>query len=329
MMQLLPPALRVATRDTLMAARQTMVGVTPDYLSTIVQRCEFDEAVMGSAIPMDAGGVDAAADDAGSLCQRGVGPGLGNVGGRMAPVAPTARKLPSGGTLRWEKYDKRTNNGSPPGTCGGCGADDRFRNHCPDSPNKGKLPGRKGDPKGGKGGKSKGEGKGMYGRVVEEEAEEQQADNGQRQDEGGSVWSEDDADCVWAVDPSVGESETEDEEGLAGGDEEDGFDTEVGNEVIVREDELGPLYLSPLLCAADPPEGGQSVISEDPWSVGSETWERMASSSFAARHVISSLRSQDASTFTDLQLWIFMNKAICRNMISGAITGRVTKVNCC
>ena len=67
MMQFLPQSFRVATRDTLMAARKTFVGVSADYLETIiVQLCEFDEAAMGSAIPMDAGSVDAAAaaDDA-------------------------------------------------------------------------------------------------------------------------------------------------------------------------------------------------------------------------------------------------------------------------
>ena len=83
MMQLLLPALRVATRDTLMAARQTFTQVFPEYLETIiVQRCEFDEAAMGSAIPMEAGSVDthAAHDEAGSLGARGVGPGLGKGG---------------------------------------------------------------------------------------------------------------------------------------------------------------------------------------------------------------------------------------------------------
>ena len=74
MMQLLPTSLRVAGCDTPMAARQTFVGVSPDYLSTIiVQRCEFDEAAMGNAVPMDAGGIDAH-EDTGSLGQRGVGP---------------------------------------------------------------------------------------------------------------------------------------------------------------------------------------------------------------------------------------------------------------
>ena len=59
MMQLLPASLKIATRDTLMAARQTFVGVSADYLQTIIeQRCEFDEAAVGSAIPMDAGGGD-------------------------------------------------------------------------------------------------------------------------------------------------------------------------------------------------------------------------------------------------------------------------------
>ena len=46
---------------------------------------------MGTAIPMDAGGVDAH-EDVGTLGQRGVGPGLGKGGGYRAPVAPTARK---------------------------------------------------------------------------------------------------------------------------------------------------------------------------------------------------------------------------------------------
>ena len=104
MMQLLPQALRVATRDTLMAARQRFVGVSPDYLRTIItQGGEFDEAAMGSAVPMDAGAVETAADDAGSMCQRGLGPGLGKGGARHAPMAPTARRLPPGGALGCEQ----------------------------------------------------------------------------------------------------------------------------------------------------------------------------------------------------------------------------------
>ena len=79
---------RIATRDALMAARQSFVSVSSDDIETIiVQRCEFDEAAMGTAIPMDAGGVDAH-EDVGSLGQRGVGPGLGKGGGYRAPVAP-------------------------------------------------------------------------------------------------------------------------------------------------------------------------------------------------------------------------------------------------
>ena len=79
MMQFLPASLKIATRDTLMAARQTFVGVSAEYLETIiVQRCEFDEVAMGSAVPMEAGAV--ADDDAGSLGHKGVGPGLGRVG---------------------------------------------------------------------------------------------------------------------------------------------------------------------------------------------------------------------------------------------------------
>ena len=128
MMQLLPPAPKIATRDTLMATRQTFAAVSAKYLETFsVQRCDFDDAAMGSAIPMDAGGVDSQ-EDVGSLGQRGAGPGPGKGGAYKAPVAPTARKLPPGGTGGWEKYSKFTNHGFPPNTCGGCGADDHYRN---------------------------------------------------------------------------------------------------------------------------------------------------------------------------------------------------------
>ena len=138
--KLLPPSLKTATRDTLMAAQQSFKDVNPEYLKTvIVQRCEFDQAEMGSAIPMDAGAVDAAVEDAGSLGQRGVGPGLGKGGPPRVSVAPTSRRLPPCGTLGWDKYDRATNNGFPPGTCGGCGAEDHFRNDCPANPNKGKY----------------------------------------------------------------------------------------------------------------------------------------------------------------------------------------------
>ena len=103
MMQLLPPSLKTATRDTLMVAHQTLKDVKPDYLSTIiVQRCEFDEAAMDTAVPMDAGAVKAATDDAGALGQRGAGPGLGKGRPPVVPVAPM-RKLPPGGTLGWGK----------------------------------------------------------------------------------------------------------------------------------------------------------------------------------------------------------------------------------
>ena len=103
MMQLLSPSLKVATRDALMAARTDFKEVSPDYLRTvIVQRCEFEEASMGSAIPMDLAGAwetAAVAEDAGLLGQRGVGPGLGKGGPPRAPVPPTGRRLPPGGTL--------------------------------------------------------------------------------------------------------------------------------------------------------------------------------------------------------------------------------------
>ena len=187
MLHFLPLALKFATRDTLMVARQTFSQVSAEYLETIiVQRCEFDEAAMGSAIPMDAGGVDAH-DDAGSLGQRGVGPGLGKGGARRAPVAPTVPRLPPGGTGGWDKYDKRTNNGFPPNTCGGCGADDHCRNDCPQNPNRGKYPPRE---KGkGKGRGKDGKGKGRWAKGVDDEeiAEGEEEDDAQQEDEGGSV----------------------------------------------------------------------------------------------------------------------------------------------
>ena len=94
---------------------------------------------MSSAVPMDAGAVEtAAADDAGSLGQRNVGLGFGKGGPPRVPVAPT-RKLPPGNTLGWEKYDRASNNGFPPGTCGGCVADSHFRNDCRDKSHKGKF----------------------------------------------------------------------------------------------------------------------------------------------------------------------------------------------
>ena len=136
---------------------------------------------MGSAIPMDAGAVEAAVvtEDADSMGQRGVGPGLGKGGGHRAPAAPTTCRLPPGGTLGWEKYDKWTNNGVPPNTCGGCGADDHYRNDCPENPSKGKyLPRTKG-----KDGKPKGKGKGKHGKgkgVAGVDDEGEQAAEGQQ-----------------------------------------------------------------------------------------------------------------------------------------------------
>ena len=147
MMQLLPAPLKTATRDTLMAARTIVKEVTPDYLATVIcQRCEFDEAAMGSAIPMDAGAVgdSPGGDNAGSMGARGVGPGFGKGRPPVNPPPVTRRPLPPGGTLGWDRYDKTTNNGFPPGTRGGCGAEDHFRNDCPNNPNKGKYPPRKG-----------------------------------------------------------------------------------------------------------------------------------------------------------------------------------------
>ena len=94
MMQLLPVALKTATRDTLMAARTTVKEVSPDYLATVVcQRCQFDEAATGSAIPMDAGPVadGLVVDDNGSMGARGIGPGLEKAA-RLRP-----QMLPRGG----------------------------------------------------------------------------------------------------------------------------------------------------------------------------------------------------------------------------------------
>ena len=60
MMQLLPASLKVATRDTLMAARQTFVGVSAEYFETIiVQRCEFVEVAMGTPTHTSRMSVDA------------------------------------------------------------------------------------------------------------------------------------------------------------------------------------------------------------------------------------------------------------------------------
>ena len=85
-----------------MAAQQKMAEVTPEYSSTIiVQRCEFDEQAMGSAVPMDLGAVEEGEDDAGSLGQRGIGTGVGKGGGKGdAPRPPKRAQLPPGGTGR-------------------------------------------------------------------------------------------------------------------------------------------------------------------------------------------------------------------------------------
>ena len=65
--------------------------------------------------------------------------------------------------------------------CGGCGSEDHCRNDCPDNLDKGKHPPQKGNA------------------ADDEEAagEEAQANDAQQQDEGGSVWDKDDADCGW------------------------------------------------------------------------------------------------------------------------------------
>ena len=119
----------------------------------------------------------------------------------------TGRRLPPGGTLGWEKYDRASNNGFPPGTCGGCGAPDHFRNDCPDNPHKGKFPPRKGKGKG-KGKGKWGKGKGVGGVDDEEWTEETEAEwNAQNADEGGSVWDADEEESAWAVDDSDDEDD--------------------------------------------------------------------------------------------------------------------------
>ena len=59
MMQICPPELREATRDTIMAAQKTQQTISANYLTTIPkQRCEFDDAALGEAVLMDAGHVE-------------------------------------------------------------------------------------------------------------------------------------------------------------------------------------------------------------------------------------------------------------------------------
>ena len=150
MIQICPPELRKGVRDTIMAAQKTQHSITSIYLHTIIkQRCEFDDAAMGEAVPMDANQVDE--DDAWSLGQRAVGPGADKGGGRgnaSQQQVSDWKKLPPGGTGGWEKYNVKTNNGFPPGTCGGCGSPDHFRKDCPLNPSKGKpFPKAKAKPK--------------------------------------------------------------------------------------------------------------------------------------------------------------------------------------
>ena len=141
MMQLLPAALVKATLDTVQAMQKDIKTISWTLLSTtICQRCEFDEAAMGSAVPMEFNAVgDEEREDAGSLRQRAVGPGLGKGGGGggHVPGPPTRAKLPPGGTGGWEKYDYKINNGFPAGTCGGCGEAGHYRIQCPLNPRKG------------------------------------------------------------------------------------------------------------------------------------------------------------------------------------------------
>ena len=64
---------------------------------------------------------------------------MGKGGGKGNPPKTQPRNLPQGGIGTCvEKYNVRTNNGFPPGTCGGCGAEDHYRIDCPLSPNRGK-----------------------------------------------------------------------------------------------------------------------------------------------------------------------------------------------
>lgn len=192
MMQILPPALKKATRDTLMAAQQKMADVTPEYLQTIiVQRCEFDDEAMGSAVPMDLGAVDAEEDDAGSLGQRGVGVGAGKGAGKGDVPNPPSR---AAGVWK-DKYDMKTNNGFRPGTCGGCGATEHFRKDCHLNPNRGKP-----FPKPKAKAKAKAALKRRAGAVEDGDDDDDHDDDAQKGDEGGSIWDDADSDeGAWAV----------------------------------------------------------------------------------------------------------------------------------
>ena len=115
---------------------------------------------------------------------------------------PRGGFLPEALSAGWDRYDKATNNGFPPGTCGGCGADDHFRNDCPNNTNKGTYPPRKAKGKG-KWGKGKW-GKGVGGVDDEEWAAEgekagENKHDAQQADEGCSVW-DDDEECGWGFD---------------------------------------------------------------------------------------------------------------------------------
>ena len=122
---------------------------------------------MGSSIPMDAGAVETAvAEDAGSLGQRGVGPGLGKGGpprahrpqvaswrhSRLGEVRPRHQQRVPAGHVWWVRLFRA------------------FSQRLPRQPHKGQISPRKGKGKGN--GKGKwGKGKGVGGVDDEEWAE--------------------------------------------------------------------------------------------------------------------------------------------------------------
>ena len=228
------------------------------------------------------------------------------------------------------KYDKYANNGFPPNTCGGCGADDHYRNDCPLNPSRGKFPPREKGKGKGKGKNGKGKGGWAKGVDDEEYAEGEGEEEGDEQqaDEGGSVL-DDDADCTWAVSDededddnvyvitdarhfipeATSEVESEESEEL----EEDAPESAnvhillespfvEGREEIVTKRKSTPMYSSVL---SSPPDrqGGTNLhktpSAVDPWVSGSDPWKRGMSTEFADRFRKSSSPAVSAVSFAD------------------------------
>ena len=155
-MQLLPNALAKTIRNAMLASHTNLKKISYDSMrELVVERVEADEVQAGNFKGENVADVGEVydADSVG----RAVGPGAGEGGGRgqtgangaaagartggarVVPGPPTvkASELPLRGTHGWEKYDQRTNNGFPQGTCGVCGVSDHFRSECPHIPHKG------------------------------------------------------------------------------------------------------------------------------------------------------------------------------------------------